>query len=100
MSGVASMIDTELVFSALSSETRRHILLLLNQRGGELPAGYLASKFAHSWPTTTRHLSVLQEAGLIKVRREGRTLLYSLDHSRLFDVTQKWLALMEPHTPL
>jgi DNA-binding transcriptional ArsR family regulator len=100
MSLVASSIDTELVFSALSHETRRHVLLLLNQRGGELPAGYLASKFAQSWPTTTRHLSVLEQAGLVKVRREGRTLLYSLDHARLFEVTGKWLSLMEPQTPL
>ncbi len=46
----------------------------LSHRGGELPSGYLAQRFAHSWPTSTRHLHVLEAAGLVTVRRDGRNV--------------------------
>jgi DNA-binding transcriptional ArsR family regulator len=91
--------ETERVFAALSHEVRRHILLLLSHRGGELPSGYLASRFAHSWPTTTRHLHVLEAAGLVSVRRDGRSCIYRLERERLQRVVGGWLAWLEPGTP-
>ena len=36
----------------------------------------------HSWPTTTRHLRVL-ESGLVSVRRTGRSSIYRLERERL-----------------
>src|SRR5438874_11859223 len=89
---------TEEVFAALSHEVRRHILLLLSHRGGELPSGYLASRFAHSWPTTTRHLRVLEAAGLVSVRREGRSCIYRLERERLQRVVGGCLHLLDPPT--
>jgi DNA-binding transcriptional ArsR family regulator len=91
--------DTERVFGALSHEVRRHIVQLLSHLGGELPSGYLAKRFAHSWPTTTRHLHVLEAAGLVSVRREGRSYVYRLERDRLRQVVGGWLALLEPPTP-
>ena len=91
--------ETERVFAALSHEVRRHIVLLLSHRGGELPSGYLASRFAHSWPTTTRHLRVLEAAGLVSVRRDGRKCIYRLERERLQRTVGGWLALLEPSTP-
>jgi DNA-binding transcriptional ArsR family regulator len=91
--------EIESVFEALSHEVRRHILLLLSYRGGELPSGYLASRFAHSWPTTTRHLHVLEAAGLVTVRREGRSCIYRLERERLQRVVGGWLTLLDPPTP-
>jgi DNA-binding transcriptional ArsR family regulator len=91
--------EIELVFAALSHEVRRHILQLLSHLGGELPSGYLAKRFAHSWPTTTRHLHVLEAAGLVSVRREGRTCVYELERDRLRGVIGGWLALLDPPTP-
>jgi DNA-binding transcriptional ArsR family regulator len=87
------------VFAALSHATRRHILLLLSHLGGELPSGYLAKRFAHSWPTTTRHLHVLEAAGLVSVRREGRNCVYHLERERLQRLVGGWLALLDPPTP-
>ena len=55
-----SLQDSEAVFEALAHQARRHIVVMLSHMGGELPSGYLASRFAHSWPTTTRHLGVLE----------------------------------------
>lgn len=87
------------MFFALSHEVRRHIVLLLGHSGGELPSGYLAKRFAHSWPTTTRHLRVLEDCGLVEVNRRGRSGLYRLKRDRLQRVLGHWLANLEPASP-
>lgn len=74
-------------------------MLLLAHSGGELPSGYLAARFQHSWPTTTRHLKVLEQAGIVGVTRGGRSSLYRLDRERLARVVGGWLALVEPVSP-
>jgi DNA-binding transcriptional ArsR family regulator len=91
--------ETEAVFAALAHEARRHILVLLSHLGGELPSGYLAARFQHSWPTTTRHLSVLEKAGLVEVRREGRSSHYRLQREKLERVVSGWLRHLEPVGP-
>ncbi|NVB77008.1 MAG: helix-turn-helix transcriptional regulator [Kofleriaceae bacterium] len=91
--------DVEAVFLALSHEARRHIIVMLSHLGGELPSGYLASKFKHSWPTTTRHLKVLEDAGIVEVRREGRSAHYRLVRTKLAAVVGGWLAHLEPVGP-
>jgi DNA-binding transcriptional ArsR family regulator len=87
------------VFLALAHEARRQVLLLLGQRGDELPSGYLAARFQHSWPTTSRHLKVLEEAGLVEVRRQGRTSNYRLNRARLEQVVGGWMGHLEPVGP-
>ena len=90
------------MFLALAHESRRHLIALLAHLSGpdgELPSGYLAARFQHSWPTTTRHLKVLEEAGLVEVRREGRSSHYRLVRERLKGVVGWWLRQMEPTTP-
>jgi DNA-binding transcriptional ArsR family regulator len=91
--------DIEAVFSALAHEVRRHIVVLLGHSGGELPSGYLAKRFAHSWPTTTRHLRVLEDCGVVEVNRRGRSGLYRLKRERLQHVLGRWLANLEPASP-
>lgn len=91
--------EIEAVFVALSHEVRRHIMQMLSHLGGELPSGYLAKRFAHSWPTTTRHLHVLEAAGLVTVRREGRSSVYCLERDRLRRIVGGWLAVLDPPTP-
>jgi DNA-binding transcriptional ArsR family regulator len=91
--------ETEKVFSALSHEVRRHIVLLLGHSGGELPSGYLAQRFQHSWPTTTRHLKVLEEAGLIDVRRHGRSSHYRLNRDHVQRVLGAWIGMLDAPTP-
>src|SRR5262245_20166241 len=75
------------------------MLILLGQCGGELPSGYLAARFPHSWPTTSRHLKVLEEAGLVEVRRERRGSNYRLNRERLNDMVTGWLSYLEPADP-
>jgi DNA-binding transcriptional ArsR family regulator len=85
------LADVEAVFSALSHASRRHILLVLQFRGGEMTAGEIAERFACSWPTTTRHLRLLESAGLVRVEKRGRERLYKLERERLREVTTRWL---------
>ena len=96
---MSTLEETEAVFGALAHEARRHILILLSQLGGELPSGYLAKRFQHSWPTTTRHLGVLEKAGLVEVRREGRSSHYRIDRERVQRVVGGWLTHLTPPTP-
>ena len=87
------------MFLALSHDARRQLLLILSHLGGELPSGYLATRFQHSWPTTTRHLAVLEKAGLVEVRRHGRSSDYRINREKLFGVVQGWLELLTAPSP-
>lgn len=88
------LADVDSVFKALAHASRRHILLVLHFRGGEMTAGEIASRFGCSWPTTTRHLGVLQEAGLVRVEKRGRERVYRVDRQRLDDVAGGWLRVL------
>jgi DNA-binding transcriptional ArsR family regulator len=80
----------EAVFTALAHPARRRILITLNFAGGEMAAGDIAALFKHAWPTTTRHLQVLEEAGLIAHERRGRSRLYRIEKKRLA-IARDWL---------
>jgi DNA-binding transcriptional ArsR family regulator len=82
------------VVAALAHPARRQILLTLHFRGGVATAGEIASRFEHKWPTTTRHLRVLEEAGLLHHEKRGRTVVYTLDKERL-GIVAEWLAWFE-----
>lgn len=97
--GSPSLGEVDPVFMALAHEARRQILILLGQSGGELPSGYLAARFSHSWPTTSRHLKVLEEAGLVTVRRERRGSNYRLNREHLEHVVTGWLRYLQPVGP-
>ncbi len=82
---------TEAVFSALAHVSRRHILLVLKFRGGKMTAGEVAQRFSCRWPTTTRHLRVLEDAGLVRVEKRGRERVYHLEARRLRKAVNDWL---------
>jgi DNA-binding transcriptional ArsR family regulator len=88
----------EAVFTALAHPVRRRILLTLNFQGGSMTAGEIADIFEHAWPTTTRHLQVLESAGLLRHDRQGRTRVYRIERRRL-ELVRDWLAwfLKDPH---
>jgi DNA-binding transcriptional ArsR family regulator len=78
------------VVTALAHPARRQILMTIHFRGGSATAGDIAARFEHKWPTTTRHLRVLEDAGLLRQEKHGRTRVYTLDKNRLALVTE-WL---------
>lgn len=66
--------------AALAQETRLRIFRLLVKQGGDgLPAGQIAKRLKIPAATMSFHLKELTQAGLIEQRREGRSLIYSLD---------------------
>lgn len=81
------------VVAALAHPARRQILLTIHFRG-TASAGEIAGRFAHKWPTTTRHLRVLEDAGLVRHERHGRSRVYSVDKTRLALVSE-WLTWFE-----
>ena len=60
-----------------------------------MTAGELAARFDCSWPTTTRHLSVLADAGLIRVTKVGRERHYVIAADFLTDVAGGWITRFE-----
>ena len=88
--------ELEAVCSALAHAARRHMLLVVWFRGGAMSAGDIAGRFSHSWPTTSRHLRVLEQAGLLAQERDGRTRLYRVRDDKLA-VLRRWLAWFD-HT--
>jgi DNA-binding transcriptional ArsR family regulator len=88
---VAELAQTESVFDALAHAQRRQILLVLRFRGGAMTAGEIADRFSCSWPTTTRHLRILEQAGLVRVKKRGRERAYHLDLRKLRTTIGKWL---------
>jgi DNA-binding transcriptional ArsR family regulator len=93
--GVADLQDLDAVFAALAHQSRRTILSVLHARGGEMTSGAIASRFDCAWPTTTRHLRVLEDAGLVHVVLQGRERVYRLDADRLRAVAGKWVDRFE-----
>jgi DNA-binding transcriptional ArsR family regulator len=88
------LAETEAVFSALAHAARRQILLVIRFRGGSMTAGEIAGRFHHSWPTTTRHLRVLENAGLLSQEKRGRSRLYRINQQKL-DRVREWLRWFE-----
>jgi DNA-binding transcriptional ArsR family regulator len=64
------------IFAALASTSRRQILAYLAE--AELSTTELAQRFSMSAPTISRHLSVLENAGLVSSERRGQFVLYKL----------------------
>lgn len=70
--------DILAALAALSQENRLDAYRLLVQAGPEgMPAGEVATELGLSPPALTFHLDRLREAGLVIVRRDGRSMIYT-----------------------
>jgi DNA-binding transcriptional ArsR family regulator len=76
-------------FEVLAEPVRRRILDLLRERPRLV--GELTAELGLSQPGTSKHLRVLREAGLVKVRAEAQRRWYELDPAPLAEV-DAWLA--------
>lgn len=91
MRGVEELAELDRIFGALAHQTRRAILLVLHANGGVLTSGAIAGRFDCAWPTTSRHLRVLEEAGLVRAALRGRERVYELQRQRLRQLPDGWL---------
>lgn len=69
-------MQADKIFEALASTPRRQILAYLSKT--ELTTADLAEKFSMTAPSMSRHLSVLENAGLVTSQRQGQKVLYKL----------------------
>ena len=69
------------VFEALSSTVRRKILAYLSATN--LTAGEIAARFEISKPSVSKHLSILENAGLVRGEKRGQFIHYSLVRDNL-----------------
>ena len=83
------------VFKALSDPTRRAILDELRARDGQTLFELCVRLITNHGSSSTRqaisqHLDVLEGAGLVKTRRQGRYKFHHLDTSPLREISQRW----------
>ena len=83
--------DDDLVFRALADPTRRHLLDRLYERDGrtltELESDLEMTRFG-----AMKHLRLLEEAGLVVTRREGRQKLHYLNPVPIRLVHDRWVS--------
>jgi len=76
------------VVQALSDENRRSILETLRQ--GPATVNEIAGNLAIARPGVSRHLRILREAGLVRVRKDAQRRIYAIDPEPLADL-DRWL---------
>jgi DNA-binding transcriptional ArsR family regulator len=88
------MTRNNAAFRAMADETRREILGLL--RNGSRTSGEIADHFDSSWPTISRHLAILRDAGLVNAERNGQEIRYELNTSVFEDLIQHLMMWTKP----
>ncbi|TKK80732.1 helix-turn-helix transcriptional regulator [Herbidospora galbida] len=89
------------IFKALADPTRRKILDALTERDGQTLfeiCSRLAAKhqLASSRQAISQHLDVLETAGLVETRREGRYKFHFIDPAPLRQIAERWIPSEEP----
>lgn len=79
----------EKIFDALSSGVRRKILAYLSS--GSMTAGDIAERFNISKPSLSKHLSILENAGLVSGEKRGQYIHYSLVPDNLVNTLNGYL---------
>ena len=90
------MIDEDLVFKALADTSRRFLLDLLRERDGQTLSA-LEWELEMSRFGVMKHLKVLEEAGLVITRREGREKLHFLNAVPIRQIHDRWIDKYKEH---
>jgi DNA-binding transcriptional ArsR family regulator len=80
------------LWAAIADPSRRRVLDLLVQRG-EASASTLAGQVPFTRQAVAKHLAVLEEAGLISRRKQGREVLHQVNADRLDQATRAMVEL-------
>ncbi|MGW1002574.1 ArsR/SmtB family transcription factor [Streptomyces sp. NPDC002520] len=83
------MFDTAALWTALADPHRRAIVALLLER--PRPVGEIVEACGLSQPSTSKHLKVLREAGLVRVTQDAQRRVYALDPAPIAAL-DAWLA--------
>lgn len=80
---------TDAIWSALVDPRRRAVLEVLRRH--ECAVGELVDELGFTQPMASKHLRVLREAGLVRVRKQAQRRIYAIDPRRLAEL-DAWLA--------
>ena len=83
---MTAQADDEL-WSAIADPSRRRVLDLLVSNG-DVSASWLAGRVPFSRQAVSKHLVVLEQAGLVSRRKQGREVLYQVEADRLDQATR------------
>jgi len=89
---MARAATTSDAFNAIAEPQRRRILTLL--KGRERPVNDVARALRITQPRASKHLRVLREVGLVRVREAGQQRLYALDAKGLKPI-HEWVGGFE-----
>src|ERR1700742_2369136 len=84
----------EKIFEALASTPRRKILAYLSEV--DLTAGEIAKRFDMSKPAISKHLQILENAGLVKSEKRGQFVHYTLVRESLLNTLATYAQLVCP----
>ena len=76
------------VFAVLADPTRRHLIHILH--GGERSVGELVERVDIEQPGVSRHLRILHDAGLVRIRPDGQRRFYALRREPFQDL-DRWV---------
>ena len=89
-------MDEDTVFKALADASRRKLLdRLLKTRG--LTLNQLCEGHDMSRQAVTKHLTLLEEAGLVVAIKQGREKLHYLNPAPIHDIHERWLGKYDRH---
>ncbi|GAB6927174.1 metalloregulator ArsR/SmtB family transcription factor [Paenibacillus sp. JCM 10914] len=80
------------VYQAIADPTRRKLLSLLSDK--EMPVKDISGHFPMTRTAVSKHLRILEEAGLLRERKVGRETRYRLDPQPLMEL-KDWLAYFD-----
>jgi|SRR5215203_682858 len=81
-------------FNAIAEPRRRHILELIG--GEERSVTEIAEALELAQPSVTKHLQVLRDVGLVRVRRDGRRTMYRINAETLRTI-HEWSGMFARH---
>src|SRR5712672_3784731 len=89
---MARAATTSDVFNAVAEHSRRDILNYLALQ--ERPVGDIVATLELAQPSVSKHLRVLKDVGLVRARREGRQILYSVNADAIQPL-HEWVSIFE-----
>jgi DNA-binding transcriptional ArsR family regulator len=92
---MARASTTSDVFNAIAEPRRRQIIELLSRRRG-VTVGTIVLMLGMRQPAVSKRLGMLREAGIVSVRKQGKSRLYDLNPDQLQPV-QEWVKSLERH---
>jgi DNA-binding transcriptional ArsR family regulator len=86
--------DDEAVFAALADATRRHLLDSLHTRNGQTLVD-LCAALDMTRQAVSKHITVLERAGLVVALRRGREKHHYLNPAPIADISARWISKYE-----